>query len=209
MRVIALGQQKGGCGKSATAINLACEAVAAGHRAALVDMDYEQGTALRWGKRRSQDTPSVHEANAVTLSPLLAKLQSEGFEWVFLDLPGRNSPVASAGLVASDLILIPVRPLDIDVEASAATVLAAKRAKKRYSYLISISPPQAERRRAKQVAATLQDLGHPVAPTIIVQRLLVPDAVAAGKCTCEADAKSESAAEFKALFNWIAKEVVL
>src|SRR5262249_23102092 len=184
-----------------------CQAVAAGHKAALVDVDGEQGSATKFGARRKVDAPAVMAADAVTLGPMLAKLRSEGTEWAFLDLPGRSSPVASAGLVAANLILIPVRPLDMDVEASAVTVQAALRAKKRYSYLLSISPPQAERKRAKAVSEALAGLGHPVAPVIIVQRLLVPDAIARGQCACEADPKSESAAEFKELFDWLAKEI--
>lgn len=207
MRIVALGQQKGGCGKSATAINLSCQAIAAGYKTALIDMDSEQGSTIKWGKRRKQEAPLVEVANAVTLTPLLARLRSEGFDWAFLDLPGRNSPVASAGLVAADLNLIPVRPLDMDLEASAVTVQAAIRAKRRYAYLLSISPPQAERKRARQVSEMLASLGHQVTPAIIVQRLLVPDAVAAGQSANEAEPDSPSAAEFKDLFDWIVREI--
>ncbi len=208
MRIVSLGQQKGGVGKSAAAINLACQAIAAGAKAAVIDMDAEQGTSSKWGKRRAgKDAPIVTAANAVTLIPLLNDLRSQDVDWAFLDLPGRNAPIASAGLVASNLILIPVRPLDVDVEASVQTLQAAKRAKKAYAYVLNISPPQLDKKRARYFADTLKGMGHPVAPVIIVQRLIVPDSIAKGESADEADPKGESAAEFKALFDWLNKEI--
>ena len=207
MHIVALGQGKGGTGKSCAAINLACQAVAAGTKTALVDMDAEQGSTSKWGKRRQTGAPYVTEANAVTLPPLLAKLRAESYEWAFLDLPGRDLPVSSAGLIAADLILVPVRPFDIDVEASTKAVQAAKRAKRPYAFLLNISPPHAERKRARALAETLSSLGHSVSPVIIVQRNIVPDSIAIGKCTCEAEPSGESAREFAELFNWLTKEI--
>jgi chromosome partitioning protein len=208
MRIVALGQQKGGVGKSAAAINLACQAVADSKKAVIIDMDVEQATVRKWGARRiGVAMPRVLSADVVTLPVVIVRLKAEGVDWVFLDLPGRNAPLANAGLKASDLILIPCRPLDMDIEASVATVRSAKGSNTPYAYLMNIAPPQVDKRRAKQMASTLSALGHAVAPTIIVQRVVVPDAIAAGKSADEADPKGESAAEFKELFGWLKKTV--
>ena len=208
MRIVALGQQKGGCGKSAAAINLACQAVAHGKRAAIIDMDADQGTARKWGQRRSdKPAPLVCIADVITLDATLGKLEADGYDWVFLDLPGRSAPVASAGLTAANLILIPCRPLDVDVEASISTVRAAKGSGKPYAYLMNIAMPQHEMKRAKQMSSTLAALGHPVAPTIIVQNVAVPDAMADGKGVNEDKPKSKSAVEFSELFTWLNKQV--
>ncbi len=208
MRIVALGQQKGGVGKSAVAINLACQGAASGAKVAIVDMDEEQATTLKWAKRRDdKERPFTLPANAVTLPSILDRLKREGFAWVFLDLPGRNAALASAGLVAADLILVPCRPLEVDIEASVATVKAAKRANKRYVYLMNIVPVQHEQQRAEQMAGTLEALGHPVAPPRIVQRLVVPDAIAQGQSAREKNSKSPSADEFKKLFQWLEKEL--
>src|SRR6516164_8817420 len=103
MHIAALAQQKGGVGKSAAAINLAGQAVAAGLKAAIVDMDPEQGTSAKWGARRNgKEQPRVEKANVVSLEGLLRKLEEGGVDWVFLDLPGRNAPSANAGLAAAD-----------------------------------------------------------------------------------------------------------
>ena len=152
MHVIALGQQKGGVGKSAAAINLACQAIAHGESAAIIDMDVDQATALKWGKRRDGKPPVVERADVNSLPGLLKRLDGEGVQWVFIDLPGRSAPVAGAGLMASDLIIVPCRPLDVDIEASVTTIQVATRGKKRYAFLMNIAPSQADKKRARQVS---------------------------------------------------------
>lgn len=211
MRIVALAQQKGGVGKSATAINLACHAVAVKAKTALVDMDEDQATTLKWSKRRREDIggPFVISANAATLKQLLIRLNGEGYEWVFIDLPGRNVAGANAGLVAADIVLVPCRPLDVDIEASVATITAARRAGKRYAYLMNIVQRQRNDLRVNQVMLTLSALRHPVVPVIIAQRVAVPDAIAKGLGVVEVEKpRSESAEEYRELFDWLRNEVV-
>jgi chromosome partitioning protein len=206
-KVIAFGQQKGGVGKSAASINVSYAAHEAGHKVALIDMDSEQATTKKWGARRNGAAgPTVISAGANNVTEIIGTLKAEGYDWIFLDLPGRSAPTASAGLVASDLIVIPCRPLDVDLEASVATVTSAKRAKKEYVYLMNIAMPQEDKKRARQVAGTLSALGHSVAPTIIVQRIVVPDAIAKGKSALEEEPKGSSANEFRELFAWLESE---
>lgn len=205
MRIVALGQAKGGVGKSAAAINLACQAVAAGFSAGIVDMDADQGTALKWAARRNQPSPAVGQANAVTLGPLLVKLKAGGAQWVFLDLPGRNSPVASAGLMAAQMVLIPCRPNDVDLEASAVTVGAVRGAGRAFAYFMSIAPAQGTR--AGLYANAIEAQGFKVAPVAITQRMEIPDALAAGKSAAEFEPKGKAAAEFRELFQWLNREV--
>ena len=206
-RVVCFGQMKGGTGKSCASINLACAAVASGETAAIVDMDTEQGTSLKWGKRRGGAAPIVHSVDASRLAGVLKRLRTDGVRWVFIDLPGRSAPSASAGLSAADLIIVPCRPLEVDIEASAATVQQVMRGGKRYAYLLNIVQPQHEKKRAKQVAAALQAAGHPVIPGLIIQRSDVPDAIGAGKGVNEFDPAGRSASEFAQLFQWLKDNV--
>ncbi len=206
-KVISLGQQKGGVGKSAAAINLACQAVAAGHKAAVVDLDAEQGTTRRWAERRGdKPEPLVRVGTAAELDGFLIELLGLGVEWVFLDLPGRSAHVLSAGFQRSDLVIIPCRPLDIDIEASLDTVERVKRGGGRYAYLMNIAPSAQDKQRAKQVANLLRAHGHQVAEPIIVQRVEVPDAIAHGLGVNEFRPKSHSTDEFSQLFKWLVKE---
>ena len=206
MHIIAIGQQKGGVGKSSLAINLACQAVAARAIAAVVDMDAEQGTAARWGKRRSEPAPSVVTADARTLINELARLRGAGAKWAFLDLPGRSAPVATAGMRAAEFVLIPCRPVDVDIEASITTVQGIVRSGKAYAYLMNIVP-QGSTVRAKKVLKALEDAGHPACPIIIGQKVEVPDAIAKGKGINEVGAKGAASQEFAELFAWLKEQV--
>jgi chromosome partitioning protein len=206
MNVVAIGQQKGGVGKSTLAINLACQAFAAGELSAVIDMDAEQGTATRWGKRRKDAPPEVLAADARLLNITLGKLRASGVKWVFLDLPGRSAPIASAGMNASDLVLIPSRPVDVDIEASLTTAQGIVRSEKAYAYLMNVVP-QGSAQRARKVLRVLESAGHAVCPVIIQQKMEVPDAIAIGQGVNEAAPKSAAAKEFADLFKWLGEQV--
>jgi chromosome partitioning protein len=138
---------------------------------------------------------------------LLNRLKEKGVEWVFIDLPGRAAAVSSAGLKAADFVLVPCRPLDVDIQSSRSTVQAAVNIGKPYAYLMNIAPSAHDRKRAKEVQKYLREKGNKVADQIIVQRIEVPDAIAAGLGVNEYRPKSESTAEFASLYAWLKKEV--
>lgn len=210
-RIVALAQQKGGVAKTCTAINLACQAVAIGESAAIVDMDYEQGTVSRWYDRRQLANKSngslppviVVKADATNIEDVLEELRAKKLRWVFLDLPGKRSSLASAGMTVSDFVLVPCRPVSVDIEASIDTVKPLVRSGKPYSYLMNIAPFHNEGQRAKNMAQLIRNEGHPVSPIIIVQRIQVPDSLAAGKAVNESDPRGSSAQEFRELFQWL------
>jgi len=205
MKIIALAQGKGGATKSTTAINLACEAIRARESAAIIDMDEGQQSAAKWAKRRDDKSPKVVVAGSFKLKEALEKLRQDRVKWVFLDLPGRNAPVSSAGIVAADFVIIPTRPTTIDFEASMPTVQACVRAKKPYTYLLSAVQPQGNKSRGKQFRAALGLLPvpPPVCPCMVGQRVEIADAVAAGKSVREEKPDGEAAKEFEELFKWL------
>ena len=208
MRKVTFANGKGGCAKSVTCINLACVAIAADVKAAIVDMDIEQGTCLKWLSRRNGKAhPIVRRAEINTLDTVLDELKAGGVQWTFLDLPGRATAITSAGIKAADFVVVSCRPLDIDIESSLTTVQAAKNTHRPYAYLMNIAPGQHDRRRARQVQGFLRAHGHQVVDTIITQRIIVPDAIADGFGINESKPDSESAAEYADLFRWLDREV--
>jgi chromosome partitioning protein len=203
--VLGVANTKGGSSKSTTAINIGTISVANKLKTAILDMDTSQLTVMNWKDRRNGATegPHVEAVTADKLEKRLADLKAKGFDLIILDLPGRDSPLLSAGVTAADFSIIPVRPTTVDVEASFNIVTRLVRSGKPYAFLISAAPPNQNKARALKVAAVLQEAGHPVIPTIIVHRLDVSDAITDGLGVNEAKPSSEAAQEFLELFRWI------
>lgn len=64
MNIIAIANQKGGCGKTTTAINLAAGLGEKGHRTLLIDADPQGHASLGLGQRR-QEEPGLYEVFAL------------------------------------------------------------------------------------------------------------------------------------------------
>ena len=204
MRVVACGQQKGGVGKTTLVINLACYAVARGKKTAVIDMDTGQRTAERWSGRRQKDVegPSVFPSSTVTIRQLIGKLRSDGYDWVFVDLPGQQSPNASTGLLSADFVLIPCGPSVFDVDSSQATFGVLRPQARRYAYLLSNVVYQ-ERFAATATQMKLASLGYEVNPIVITHRGEVRKASDCGSSCIEMYPEGKAALEFAELYEWL------
>lgn len=211
MKIVALGQQKGGVGKTATAINLACQAVATGAKTALIDMDEGQTTSSWWAdcrtKRGIRGGPDLFGAKATDLEMVIERLRRGGYEWCFIDLPGRDTAAASAGLLAADFVLIPCRPSAVDLRASAKTVHVCRQGRKPYAFVMSDVVAQDGFMHLQQIRDSLSKLGHRVSPSVIVHRVEVPRAIEKGISCVEDKPAGKATQEYRGLFEWLVGEV--
>lgn len=105
---------KGGVGKSTIAINLAhALAMDDGSKVLVLDMD-PQGTVLRWQADRGEGAPHLFDVKPCqpTQGFTLAELNKlmEGYDHVVIDAPPRSeSSTMRWAVVASDVLLVPVR----------------------------------------------------------------------------------------------------
>ena len=191
--VIALAQQKGGVGKSTVAIQVAVELNRRKRRAAVIDLD-PQASVVKWGERRKREEPIVMPSNGPSLAGSLVHLRGNGVEFAFLDLPGRNSPLTNDGMRAANLVLVPARPDEMDIEASGETVAAAQRLRRRYMYVMSLAPSRRSDRTG-EFAKALVEHGHPVFPVHLIDRIAYSDSVDRGLGVTEMEPRGQAAKE--------------
>ena len=116
--IFAIANTKGGVGKSTLTVNLAVLAATQGHRVLLVDAD-PQASSLQFLSTRDASLPAF---TGIQLShPIIHKQLPElatPYEYVFIDVGGRDAPVFRSALVAADTVLIPMVPSVFDAWAA-------------------------------------------------------------------------------------------
>lgn len=110
-RVVAVGNLKGGTGKSTVAVNLACALAAAGKTTAILDTD-PQSTAARWAEldKLPVDCYAAPLEELDGIGSWIADSEELRFKHdiLIVDLPSVVVPALGAAFMIADLIVIPV-----------------------------------------------------------------------------------------------------
>ena len=126
MRRIVVLNPKGGSGKTTRATNLAACYAATGERPALMDLD-QQGSSMRWLRKRSGDAPPIHgiaafERSAAVTRSWQTRVPSDCGA-VIIDTPAAIDAHALPDLTRGvDAVLVPVMPSEIDIHATAKCI---------------------------------------------------------------------------------------
>lgn len=115
--IILIGSQKGGCGKSTTAVNICAELAQRGHDVVLVDAD-KQATGANWAQDRSanQSLPPVHCVQRYeNIRDTLLDLNKR-YQFVIVDAAGRDSRELRTGMTAAHILIVPFRPSQPDLD---------------------------------------------------------------------------------------------
>jgi chromosome partitioning protein len=133
--VIAFCASKGGAGKTTACSSLSAMA-AEGGRVAMLDLD-PQKTLHRWWELRGQpDNPKLVEGRGA-LAATVARLRSDGYDFVLIDTPPANMGIAMAAVTAADLVLVPVQPSAFDLEAIAPVVDMCREAGRAFAFVVN------------------------------------------------------------------------
>jgi chromosome partitioning protein len=201
MKIIAIESQKGGTGKTTTALNLAVAAERAGQAAVVIDLD-PQASATGWKDTRPDDTPVVVSVAPARLAQALKAAEDGGADLVLIDTAPHAESAALAAAKAADLILIPCRPGILDLRAIGTTADVAKLAGKPAFVVLNAMPPGATRLIA-DVQAAVAVHGLDMAPVAIQQRAAFGHALTAGQTAQEFEPSGKAAAEIAQLYRWL------
>jgi chromosome partitioning protein len=132
--LIAVANPKGGVGKTTLAINLACALVAPEAPVALVDND-EQGSAAAWARAGKLPVHCLHlplgRTEEVESWADVVRRMRERHDIVIIDFPAAAAPALSVILLVSSLVLIPVAPCGLELNATRRLLRQINRARRK------------------------------------------------------------------------------
>lgn len=210
-KIIAVFNQKGGCAKTMTTMQLGGAFGLMGLNTLIVDMD-PQGTAAIWSSQAETDAP--FPANVISLAPMRELMIKElkkfvrDYDVILIDCPPAiESPIPWAALQVADIGIIPVIPVLDNVWASVKAKELAARARQENSTLQTYFLTS-QMRRGNIFSACLEQIRNdpdvPVFDSVISLRNAYPESQAFGTTVQGLSKSSEASKEIRKL----AKEVL-
>jgi chromosome partitioning protein len=124
---IVFANEKGGTGKSTTAVHTAVALAATGYSVAAIDLDTRQKTLSRYldnreatARRRKIELPSPAHVTLGLLTPAgldheIARI-GRNADFIIIDTPGRDDPVSRAAIAKADTIVTPINDSFVDLD---------------------------------------------------------------------------------------------
>jgi chromosome partitioning protein len=199
--IIAVGNTKGGVGKTTVAINLTVLRVAAGRDVLLVDGD-EQGSASLFTELRS-DLLGAPGYTAVALLGSAVRTQvrqlASKYDDIIIDVGGRDTGSLRAALTVAQVLLVPVQPRSFDIWAVDQVAVLVAEAREINPELRAVAFLNAADAQGRDNADALEALaevsGIDRANVMIVRRKSFPNAAARGRGVVEAQPRDGKAIE--------------
>ena len=199
-RIILIGGEKGGSGKSTTATNLAVFLKLEGHDVMLLDAD-KQATSTKWvGRRNDAGYPEIHSAQKLGDIYKTAIDLGGRYGFVIIDAGGRDSRELRTGMVAADVLYIPIKASQADLETLPVVdeLVSLSRGMNPgllNRTLLCMAPTNERIKEVEDAQALLVDFPDlPLSNCIIRERKIYRDALLLGKGVVEmknSDAKAE------------------
>jgi len=115
--ILLIGSQKGGCGKSTLATNIAAALSVQKKDVMLVDAD-RQGSSSNWFLDRSENTavPQVHSVQKYDDIRASILDLANRYEYIIIDAAGRDSVELRTAMMVANIFVMPVRPSQFDLD---------------------------------------------------------------------------------------------
>ncbi len=125
--VIVFANEKGGTGKSTTAVHVAIGLAAKGARVACIDLDHRQRTLGRYLDNREATVKRagidlvlpVHatgDGRADGNFPAMYRDFTDGYDFLVIDTPGRDDPAARIAAALADTLVTPMNDSFVDFD---------------------------------------------------------------------------------------------
>jgi chromosome partitioning protein len=207
--ILAVGNIKGGVGKTTLAVNIAISRALAGHDVLLVDGD-EQRTAITFTDLRTEQigspgytVVSLHGANLRTQVRQLADKYND----IVIDVGGRDTGSLRAALTVAETLLIPVQPRSFDIWAVDQVADLVKEALEinELRAVAILNAADAQGHDNEEATRAISEVeGIEMLKILIGRRKAFPNAAATGRSVLEQNPKDVKAvAELNSLINAI------
>ena len=124
---IVFANEKGGTGKSTTAVHTAIALAASGHRVGVLDLDSRQRTTTRYLENREATMRRLGEQLPRAAYEVLDDQTEDGLtaaidrlsassDVIVIDTPGRDDPVARAAILRADTLVTPMNDSFVDLD---------------------------------------------------------------------------------------------
>ena len=125
--IITFANEKGGTGKSTTAVHTAIALAASGHRVGALDLDQRQRTMTRYLENRDATTRRLdkqlaraayevlEDQSEIGLEAAIGRLAEEA-DVIVMDTPGRDDPIARAAILKADTLVTPMNDSFVDLD---------------------------------------------------------------------------------------------
>jgi chromosome partitioning protein len=210
MKTIAVIGLKGGSSKSTVALHLAVCAEAAGLTVAVIDSD-PQASAHKWFERREAETPSIiREIDGEAFAKLQGIAYKNKTDLLIIDTAGKAESTALAACEIADMVLVPVRPTQFDLETLSTvkrTVRIAEKTSVTWVMLSQVPTGSNAGRMVDEGEAAIRAYGLNLAPVRIATRASYAYAMSAGQTATEFEPRGKAALEAGAVYQWVSGQV--
>ncbi len=125
--IITFGNEKGGTGKSTTAVHVAIALITAGHRVAAIDLDSRQRTFARYMENRQAFSDghglglgipamAVIDDKASDAEAQLSAAIATDADYLVIDTPGRESDLGQIAMGRADTLVTPINDSFVDFD---------------------------------------------------------------------------------------------
>ncbi|MDT7933427.1 MAG: division plane positioning ATPase MipZ [Sphingomonadaceae bacterium] len=127
-QIVVLGNEKGGTGKSTTAVHIATALVASGVRVGAIDLDVRQRSLARYMENRAATARRTGTPLPAPETLIIGETEGEaglaealngwaqGKEVIVIDTPGRHGPMIETVLGRADVLVTPLNDSFVDLD---------------------------------------------------------------------------------------------